>query len=964
MITTYNYKTKYISDTYSHPIKSSNDEYKINRFNETIDKETGKVKNVSEAFDTNRGQYLIANELTYFDIETVRYFDKIEKKQRFEEKDTKALNTDMNNLYQFSLFTVDSLEQEKLLQGLYEVLIFFGIRNNCRKNRKLEYLEKNPYQIFNENKHNEMIYHISYSNGGMFINIHCLLPNDTITFLDFLTQYSILNWVGFNSNRFDTLIFKHIGYKRKLNKRQNSMTIEKKIIGKKTIKRKTVYDILEISKSYGLRNLKKVGDFLKCPKLEHSGEDFESSVDYNNADVLIPFLFVNYLNEQGVGYNNFPTFVRKKFILDMFIKTSTKYIHSDKKFNRFDLIGGKTENYIWWVEDPYYYDMNSLYTSSRTRLKVSGYFIDGDNLRFKLRTLRTSEYSNFKDTIRRFYDLIMIDYDKFNYNYLTMSELFETFFGDKTYLGFFKIKGYREDLPENVKNKLDFYFPYSYKNKFDRRLFQFKKGGKYQITYYEIMFLCFFDYEIVELYETPLMEDILKEELENYYNERLKIKREMSKVEKQLKEDIENETLEITLSNLNSQQLYIKLLINAGYGIFGTSNLKNEEIDMNILDNIEEEQLKKERQIEELNKKIGEEEVKEVVNEKLITKYQKEIDKIISQKENYLLQKDILEDRKYGEVLKWEKEISKLDKDKDKEEIKKIRKDKINPIIEKMTSFFKTYHYTNEVETFKIFKQGDRFYKQSYQYTKKYTDNSIPPLAISITSNSRFVMFCNIFLNNILCEGEDKHISYTDTDSAFISKWFLDRLEEDYKDNYNFIGEELGQMGNEMKEGWEIKLSINLAPKSYYYFYTDGEKWKYKFVVKGTGDEYFVKDTVINNVSFGFRPIDIKTSFSRDTQQKRTLIGNEYINKETDSSYDWKSLYLYSSLVSYMIRSFIDMNEFSLDMVEDIKTFCKDKCNEILSVNKQNDNINYELDTFKYIRLNQLEKIGYKKKVG
>jgi hypothetical protein len=163
---------------------------------------------------------------------------------------------------------------------------------------------------------------------------------------------------------------------------------------------------------------------------------------------------------------------------------------------------------------------------------------------------------------------------------------------------------------------------------------------------------------------------------------------------------------------------------------------------------------------------------------------------------------------------------------------------------------------------------GNSYFKINENLGKKWTDNSIPILALNIVSNSRFMLY-SLILDYIMNSDKlDLKVHYTDTDSLFCNEEIFARLKE-----LGLIGNELGQLKDELPNNKIVELKC-FAPKTYTYKLDDGTE---KRTFKGTGTSERI--TVISQSlksSFSFND---KVALKQDQEQKRVLIDNIFYNK-------------------------------------------------------------------------------------
>lgn len=944
MIThTVNYKTNK-KEEYKTPSKSKKSSYNLAKLS------TNKSGSQSERY-TIKDKYLDYRKLNFCDIETVLPHEPI---------DIGINRLDMyyhNYMFQFSML-LQKEELEQAITSIFKALNLEGCYNystlpNKKRMKELIYKEGKTKVIKN---FNDTEVYITFKEKEEYILLNiCSVSVATNTLIkSFIVQNSKYDFAGFNSNKFDGLALNKSGWKVMHDSKKNSLScilndktikyhkelVKKRLnnpslkveyreqytefkVGNKKEYRKNYYDLLALSKAFQIGKLANLGGFLDLPKLNSEEElTLESRIEYNNRDVEILYEFVKFLNlELGIYVNNIPTYIRKLMISKMFENTDVEYINCPNSWNEYQLVGARTEQYIRKFKYGYYVDFFSLYPSSRTELKVFSpdplYYDDKreytdyerkihnkkelkkkelnpdyeikelpkykkPSLTYSLIVLNNFEKEEFKKNIDYFRGFFASHFNSFDLTYRNLSEEYHKLLENTFYIGKFKIKGVKklpyltDEQNKKIENKLKFIFPFNYKGKLHgayRRLFQFKKNQVYEIMGYEIIFLAFFDYEILEVNKTYANDDILKNTLKEYSDKK-------------------------KTSDKKGLVKFYKLILNGGFGIFGTKNTDSELINMD-----------KDNELVEYIKKYEDtvyicdddtEEVLEVVNDKNFRNIK-------------------TEDNQH-----------------------KVR-------------YFDKYLVTNNYETFKVQIIGNKYFKASYFDTKPYTDNSIPAIALSIVSNARFMMYSTLFLNNILEDTTKIRCAYTDTDSGFIDEYTYNKLKE-----LDIIGNDLGYMTNELisKEGveWKLKRSYFKAPKSYAYFYKNpitGE-WKYNIINKGTGasiEKVLVKQSANQSFSTEIRPMH-----KDNVIQKRVLKNNLYMNEMSTNEYNWKEVYQPTTLIILFMAYLVDTKQY--DKLNDEKYLDRyeKKFNELSKKdNLSKYNKSYNLKDFGVKKLNILK---------
>ena len=316
-------------------------------------------------------------------------------------------------------------------------------------------------------------------------------------------------------------------------------------------------DLYYWCKSYGFSKLADVGEYMKIPKIKQ-WNSLEEFLDYNIRDVMILPAFVKMLNQHGLYALRPATAARRLQSQEMHEKLGWQRIFSDQQISdSIPLFGGRTEPYYAIGENLYYLDVNSLYpytmvnflfpkpTVWKSYKKNGKEITDGQIIHVK-----TSCNASRREEIQEFLDECgqYILYLAETFKCITPQMLKEVFEDKSPWFGvlFVKLHGIRPEWKEYEKQLLH-YFPFPRK-KDGYTLFSFDPDDIYCVQFYELLWLCFFDYEIVGHIEYPYYDRFpLAEEVYGRYQRRKELK-----------------------AKKDSEEKALKLLLNAGYGIFAT----------------------------------------------------------------------------------------------------------------------------------------------------------------------------------------------------------------------------------------------------------------------------------------------------------------------------------------------------------------------------------------------------------
>jgi hypothetical protein len=509
---------------------------------EIIVKQTSAYK--IKGFDNKgRSNFQLSKQLEYqntivYDIETVQIGVDYNKLHKFQ-----TLDLSNNILYSYSLLIPKTFKKNvEILKRRYGKNYI-----NEEKREVLNIEEKEDYFLF---------YYANDLNTSKSLNmlIECLYLLGKKSHTKKETHLKI---IGFNNNKFDDLIFKHIHDCNIFTDTKNK--INKLIIPLfNTSLRITSYDSKDLSKNFGAFNLSALGKQVGLEKLEIADEKNKNFVDmvntnilYNNRDNEIVYKFIKFMNEEmGIYQTNVAGWTRKYFYSKVFDKLKIDSITVDKKINRFKLFGGRTEAYSYLqTKDIKYIDYNSLYTSSAVCLDMATgtrrMEYEKEVYDFNLTNVIATQ--DFQEL------LIMTEQFLMNNSKFSYVDLAKQYTSNYFYMGKFKITGINPYFIDKVE-LIEFFFPFVSKIQ-EKSSFSFDTDIIYEISFYEILFLALFTYEIVELYAVDKGEDILKEEKIKIYEDRKILKEQGNKLEK----------LE-------------KLKLNSGYGIFATKNIENQII--------------------------------------------------------------------------------------------------------------------------------------------------------------------------------------------------------------------------------------------------------------------------------------------------------------------------------------------------------------------------------------------------
>jgi len=346
---------------------------------------------------------------------------------------------------------------------------------------------------------------------------------------------------GFNNSSFDDLLFMdHLQ-----DERPSCLTYHLSD-GKETKLYTT--DLKYWCKAYGFSKLADIGEYLKLPK-KQDWKTKEEYIEYNITDVLILVAFVKMLNEHGLYALRPATAARNLAAKELHEKLQLKRILSDEDVDRIPLIGGRTEPYYAIGKNLYYLDVNSLYPYVMANFQYPSVTPVNSNGAIRRSTTtcgptRKREIEDFLKYVGKYLNEAIRQDECIKPE--TMKKIFESI---SPWYGILRVKlhGIRMEWKEYEKQILH-YFPFGRK-KDGYTLFSFDVEDDYWIQFYELMWLCFFDYTILEHIEYTRDRFPLADKIVERYELRKKLKQ-----------------------NKDSAEKAIKILLNTGYGIYATRN--------------------------------------------------------------------------------------------------------------------------------------------------------------------------------------------------------------------------------------------------------------------------------------------------------------------------------------------------------------------------------------------------------
>jgi len=522
-------------------------------------------------------------------------------------------------------------------------------------------------------------------------------------------------------------------------------------------------DLLPWARAYGFHKLADLGDYLGIPKLT-GWTTLQEYLDYNIRDTEILLHFVKLLNTHGF-YSLRPATEARRMIsrefhramLDRYGVEITRIFSDERISDKIPLFGGRTEPYYAVGENVHCLDINSLYpyvmsTFEFPKIQIRHTYREGGKI-YSTAEIKHLEHTcspRMQYNIRQFLDRVG-EYIRIKAKAcepITPDMLREYFEANSPWFGvlFVKLHGIRPEWKQ-YEQQILFYFPFARKSG-AYTLFSYDPDATYCVQFYELTWLCFFDYEIVDAIHFPYHEQLpIADEIHALYDKRKEAKARGDSIERAY-----------------------KLLLNSGFGILATREYKEQAI---------------------------------------------------------------TEQHEVESCLKLWRESG------DKQTITAIDSEGRRFMIKVRTS-------------------GDivQFSRLVGDPNRRYAKNTIPIIAIAITSHARFTLY-SLMLNSIITYpliAEKYRIYYVDTDSIFCSRELAEHLQV-------WIGPGIGQL----KEEAVYKRCIFLAPKTYIAETDDGQIMRFK----GTGAQ-FVRTIVVQSKTSEFRTYE-RQALNPDNLQKRYL---------------------------------------------------------------------------------------------
>ena len=349
---------------------------------------------------------------------------------------------------------------------------------------------------------------------------------------------------GFNNDRFDDLII--------LDRLTENVNCWQYHLANGEPTKLYTTDLLHWAKSYGLHTLEELGDYLSVPKLAE-WTTIDEYMEYNRRDVDILTRFVMLMNTHGM-YALRPASEARNMMSRILLQKlqPINRIFSDQQISdSVPLFGGRTEPYYAYGKDLQCLDVNSLYPYAMSTFlypeitpthKDYAEIVHSTTACTDMMKLRIYEFlDHVGDYIRKTAE---------QYICITPDMLRQYFEDNSPWFGVLRVKlhGIRPEWKE-YEQQILFYFPFA-RHCEGYTLYSFDPDAEYSVQFYELIWLTFFDFDIIDGIEFPYRAQLpVSDYIKQLYAIRKQAKEQGDPIERAY-----------------------KLLLNSGYGIWATRN--------------------------------------------------------------------------------------------------------------------------------------------------------------------------------------------------------------------------------------------------------------------------------------------------------------------------------------------------------------------------------------------------------
>jgi len=423
---------------------------------------------------------------------------------------------DWNNVIVYDIETVESLEQlEKIKEEkTFDYLDVKKAKHVAFAIRKDKYLERmNPItnKLLSKLENEGKIEKRTYKDWIIYVLMNTN-AQEIVEILWKLASNLRMHLVAHNGKKFDFAIFRQFegtfDYKIRIYK-NNPFLVKAKKKKKIFVRLVDTFDITKASLENSLKQF----------QIDISKETKKDLKEYLVRDVELLIELVEALQTAKINYTL--TRTAKRFYVDI---AKELQIQTIKTFlpDGFEpsYIGGRVEVFRAFASNVHYYDFNSMYPFVMTNFRYPSLKPkeNGEHHVGILKGFRTAKESfyHFIDAMRILVlEALRTDARKLK----SIMDFKETYFYVK-----FRLKGINEAFKE-FEDVILRYFPFSFVRK-GRRLYCMDLNAEYFAEGYEVIFLSFFDFEVLELYYTDADYLVFRDAIINLYNERKKAKEE------------------------------------------------------------------------------------------------------------------------------------------------------------------------------------------------------------------------------------------------------------------------------------------------------------------------------------------------------------------------------------------------------------------------------------------------------
>ncbi len=237
---------------------------------------------------------------------------------------------------------------------------------------------------------------------------------------------------------------------------------------------------------------------------------------YLENDVYMLARLVDALRQAGIKYTM--TRTARKFFYDVVSPEGIKRVKTitDEGFAP-EYAGGRTEVFKAWAGDVKVFDVNSLYPFVMARFLYPATVKEGEDIVIRVWKARQPQsFTAYIDSIREAVkETLLTDARRLK----DLVEMKSVYYHAKV-----RLKGIHASF-KDLEDVILRYFPFSHKLK-GRRVFSLNPSAVYHVEGYEVAFLAFFDFELLDLYVSEAEKLWFAPEVERLYEERKRAKKE------------------------------------------------------------------------------------------------------------------------------------------------------------------------------------------------------------------------------------------------------------------------------------------------------------------------------------------------------------------------------------------------------------------------------------------------------